>query len=127
MSFFEVETWVPKPGVQAEHDEMVRRWSAFVREHQPELFPEWKSARYFRQVDRYTGQPTGRFVMMFEYISHPAFLAYKERRKEWSGPYAAYKEVDPYQFFDLETVTEAYWEPNDVGVWLDFAGQGSLP
>ena len=106
MSFFEVETWTVQEGCQADHDVMIRRWFAYLRAHHDEMFPEWKSARYFRQVDRATGEPTGRYVMLFEYHSHEGFLAYKERRKDWSGPYAEYKEVDPYRFFEIETVTE---------------------
>jgi hypothetical protein len=120
MSFFEVETWKPKPGHQDEHHEMIRRWFSFVSEHHDELFPEWRSARYYRHVDRQTGEPTGRYVMVFEYCSHEGFVAYKERRQDWAGPYAAYKEVDPYQFFELETVTQAYWEPQELDLWLDF-------
>lgn len=120
MSFFEVETWLPLPDKKVDHNDMIRQWFDFLKANQKELFPEWKSARYYRQVERYSGQPTGRFIMMFEYVSHEGFLAYKERRKNWSGPYAAYKMVDPYQFFDLETVTEAYWEPEEQGLWLSF-------
>lgn len=120
MSFFEVETWIPKTGYQEQHDEMIRRWFAFLEKHQKELFPEWKSARYFQDVDRHTGEPTGRYVMIFEYVSHAGFLAYKERRKDWSGPYAEYKKVDPYQFFELETVTETYWIPSEEHLWLNF-------
>ncbi len=120
MPFLEVETWLPKEGCQADHDDMICRWFAFVDAHHESMFPEWKSARYYRQVDRYTGESTGRYVMIFEYYSHEGFLAYKERRKDWSGPYAKYKTLDPYQFFDLETVTEEYWIPNEKDLWLDF-------
>jgi len=120
MSFLEVETWIPKHGYQEEHDDMIRRWFAYLEEHRDEMFPEWKSARYYKQVDRQTNKPTGRYVMMFEYYTHEGFLAYKERRQDWSGPYAEYKKVDPYQFFDLETVTEEYWTPNEENLWFDF-------
>lgn len=121
MSFFEVETWVPRAGYEASHDDIIRRWFDFVREHHDALFPEFKSARYYRQVDRYTGQPTGRYMMIFEYYDHERFLAYKERRKDWSGPYAEYKKVDPYQeHFDLETVTEAYYESAEAALWLNY-------
>lgn len=102
---------------------MIRRWFAYLEAHHDDMFPEWKSARYFREVDRHTGQPTGRYIMTFEYHSHQGFLAYKERRKDWSGPYAEYKTVDPYRFFDLETVTEAYWEPHEEHLWLDFGDE----
>ncbi len=120
MSFFEVETWVPKPDRKVDHDEMIRTWFTFVESHKEELFSEWRSARYYREVARDTGQPTGRYVMVFEYVSHEGFLAYKERRKDWSGPYAEYKKVDPYQFFDLDTVTETCWMPEEQDRWLDF-------
>jgi hypothetical protein len=120
MSFFEVETWMVKKGCQADHDDVIRRWFAYLQEHHDEMFPEWTSARYFQQVDRYTGAPTGRYVMMFEYDSHEGFLAYKERRKDWSGPYAEYRQVDPYPFFERETVTEEYWVPEKENLWLDF-------
>ena len=123
MSFFEVETWIPKPECTAEHDDMIRRWFAYLQAHHDRVFPEWKSARYFRQVDRHTGQPTGRYVMMFEYHTHQGFLAYKERRKDWSGPYADYKKVDPYQFFQIETVTEDHWLPHEAHLWFDFGDE----
>jgi hypothetical protein len=121
MSFIELETWIPKKGEEEKHHEMVRTWIAFVKEHRDELFPEWKSVRYYRQQERYSGKETGRYMMIFEYYDHPRFMAYKERRKNWDGPYAAYKEVDPYQYFDMETVTESYWVPNEQSqVWVDF-------
>lgn len=120
MSLFEVETWRPKAGYEKEHDDMVRRWFAYVEAHHDEMFPEWKSARCFREVEKDTGEPTGRYMMIFEYHTHKGFLAYKDRRKDWSGPYAEYKKVDPYQFFDLETVTVTHWEPREKGLWLDF-------
>ena len=52
MSFVEFERWEIKEGHQEDHHEMIRTWFKFVREHQPELFAEWKSARYYREVDR---------------------------------------------------------------------------
>ena len=120
MSFFEIETWKVKEGCQADHDDIIRRWFAYVQSHHDEMFPEWKSARYFCQVSRNTGEPTERYVMMFEYYTHEGFLAYKERRRDWSGPYAEYKTVDPYQYFDMETVREEFWVPNEGNLWLDF-------
>tara|TARA_B100001750_G_scaffold221323_1_gene209803 strand:- start:308 stop:673 length:366 start_codon:yes stop_codon:yes gene_type:complete len=120
MSFYEVETWVPKPDQKINHDKMIRTWFSFVKTHQEDLFPEWRSAQYYREVERNSGETTGRYIMVFEYVSHEGFLAYKARRKTWSGPYAEYKTVDPYQFFDLSTVTETYWMPEETGRWLDF-------
>lgn len=119
MSFLEVETWEIQTGHEAAHHEMIRRWFEFVKTHHPEMFQEWKSARYYRQTDR-EGNPTGRYVMLFEFHSRAGHHAYKERRKDWSGPYAAYKAVDPYQFFELDSVTIDYWEPQEVDLWFEF-------
>jgi hypothetical protein len=127
MSFFEIETWKIKKGCQADHNQMIGKWFAYVQEHHDEMFSEWRSARYFQEVNRNSGKPTGRYMMIFEYCCHEGFLSYKERRKDWTGPYAEYKQVDPYRFFDLETVTESYWTPNEKGVWLDFDTTKSLP
>ena len=120
MSFIIVESWIPKPDKKVDHDEMIRRWFAYVKEHKEAMFQEWLGARYYRQVDHTTGEPTGRYVMMFEYVDYAGCMAYKERRKDWSGPYAEYKKVDPYQFFDLDTVEEVTWEPEEQKLWLDF-------
>jgi hypothetical protein len=119
MSFVEYETWRIKPGYQDQHDDMIRQWFRFVVAHQQELFPEWKSIRYYRQVER-DGKPTGTYVILFEFHSREGHHAYKERRKDWSGPYADYKKVDPYQFFDLESVTTEYWEALKQDLWADF-------
>lgn len=119
MSFIEVESWRIKAENEAAHDEMIRQWFRYVKTHHAELFREWKSARYYRQVDP-EGAPTGRYIMLFEFHSREGHHAYKERRKDWSGPYAEYKSVDPYRFFDLESVAIEYWEPQEVGLWFDF-------
>lgn len=40
----------------------------------------------------------------------------------WDGPYEAYKAVDPYQeFFELESVTTEYLQPQEVESWFDFS------
>jgi hypothetical protein len=118
-SFFEYETWRVMPEFKDEHDAMIKRWFDFLTEYQAKLFPEWKSMRHFRQVDR-DGAPTGVYIMLFEYHSRAAHHAYKERRKDWSGPYAEYKKVDPYQFFELESVAVHYWEPRETERWREF-------
>ena len=119
MSFIEFETWRIKEGNEAAHDEMIRKWFEFVRTHHAALFAEWKSARYFRQVSR-EGEPTGKYIMLFEFYSREGHHAYKERRKNWDGPYEAYKAVDPYELFQLDTVTTEYWEPREEGLWFNF-------
>ena len=118
-SFIEFETWRIKPEFQDQHDDMIRRWFNFVKEHQMELFPEWKSIRYFHETDR-DGNATGMYIMLFEFHSRDGHHAYKERRKDWSGPYADYKKVDPYQYFDLDTVTTDYWVPLEQELWSEF-------
>jgi len=119
MSIVEVETWLIAAGKQEEHDEMIRKWVAFLEENQ-ELFEGWRSVRYYRQVGIPDGQPTGRYVMMFEYESMEARNAYKERRKDFAGPYVAYKNVDPYQFFDQASVTVEAWETREEALWFTF-------
>ena len=119
MSFIEFETWRVRAGCEEQHHDMIRQWFDFLIRHQKDLFPEWKSMRYYRQTDR-EGQPTGVYIMLFEYHSMAAHHAYKERRKDWSGPYADYKLVDPYQFFDHDSVTTEYWEPQETQRWAEF-------
>ena len=121
MRFLEYETWRLKAGVDLDdYDQIIRDWFQFLKDNQGELFPEWVSAKYYRQTDR-EGNPTGVFIMIFEYDSLEAHHAYKERRKNWDGPYEAYKKVDPYQeFFDLETVTTEYWQPLETEHWARF-------
>ncbi len=119
MSFIEYETWRIAEGNQKAHHDMIKRWFTFVEEHHPDLFAEWKSARYYRQVDR-DGNASGTYIMLFEFHTLEGHHAYKERRKDWSGGYEAYKKVDPYELFEPGTVTTEYWEPLEVDLWLDF-------
>jgi hypothetical protein len=66
------------------------------------------------------GQPTGRYIMLFEFYSVEGHHAYKERRKDWSGPYEAYKRVDPYYLFKPDSVKIEYWEPQETALWFEF-------
>ena len=122
MRFLEYETWRLKKDIDMEaYDKIIKDWFAFVVKNRQELFPEWVSAKYYRKTDR-DGNPNGLFVMMFEYESLEGHHAYKERRKDWDGPYEAYKAVDPYQeFFELESVTTEYLQPQEVESWCDFS------
>ena len=122
MRFLEYETWRLKKDIDMEaYDKIIKDWFAFVVKNRQELFPEWVSAKYYRKTDR-DGNPNGLFVMMFEYESPEGHHAYKERRKDWDGPYEAYKAVDPYQeFFELESVTTEYLQPQEVESWFDFS------
>ena len=119
MSFIEYEYWTIKDACKEDHDELIRKWFEFVKDHHENMFKEWKSARYYRQVDR-EGNPTDTYIMLFEYFSLEGHHAYKERRKNWDGPYKEYKEIDPYQCFNLDSVVTEYWEPQETDLWLDF-------
>lgn len=122
MRFLEYETWRLKKDIDMEaYDKIIKDWFAFVVKNRQELFPEWVSAKYYRKTD-WDGNPNGLFVMMFEYESLEGHHAYKERRKDWDGPYEAYKTVDPYQeFFELDSVTTEYLQPQEVESWFDFS------
>lgn len=122
MSFIEYETWEIKEGHEEDHHKMIRTWFRFVREHHAELFAEWKSAHYYREVDR-DGNPTGRYVMLFEFHTREGHHAYKERRADYPGPYQAYKEIDPYQHFIEDSVKISYWEPQETELWLEFGAE----
>ena len=124
MSFTEVESWEIKRGHEEYHYIAIRSWFDYVRTHHSELFAEWKSARYFRQVDR-SGNPTGRYIMNFEFYTRVGHDAYKKRRKDWSGPYSDYKKVDPYEHFNIDSVTVDYWEALDQDMWFDFGQDNS--
>ncbi len=122
MSFLEYETWRVKEGVKKEdYDQIIRDWFNFLKNNKEEMFAEWVGAKYYRKTDK-DGNPTGVFVMIFEYESLEAHHAYKERRKNWDGPYEEYKKVDPYQeFFDLDSVTCEYWQPLETDYWFDYS------
>lgn len=122
MRFLEYETWKLKDGINLDdYDQMIKDWFKFLVEHKEEMFAEWVSAKYYRKTD-IDGNPTGVFVMIFEYDSIEAHHAYKERRKNWDGPYEEYKKVDPYQFFfDLESVTCEYLQPLQTDSWFDYS------
>lgn len=121
MRFLEYETWVLKKDIDlGAYDRIIEDWFEFLKDNKKELFDEWISAKYYRKTDR-EGNPTGVFVMIFEYDSLEGHHAYKERRKNWDGPYEDYKKVDPYQeFFDLETVTTEYLQPLATDSWFNY-------
>lgn len=120
MSVIEVETWTPLDGVTRDHDAIIREWFAFVRNNHDEMFSEWKSVRHYRELATDSRQPTGRYIMMFEFHTIVGRDNYKSRRKDWSGPYEEYRTVDPYQFFDQSSVTLEFWEPREESLWMDF-------
>ncbi|MEM7332104.1 MAG: hypothetical protein AAF490_08430 [Chloroflexota bacterium] len=123
MSFIEFESWEIKSGDEEAHHQMIRDWFNFVRDHHQALFAEWKSARYFRQLSK-EGEPNGSYIMMFEFHTLDGFNAYKTRRDGFTGPYEAYKKVDPYQFFVDRSVKISYLEPQNEDLWFKFNNGG---
>lgn len=118
MSFIEVESWEIAEGNEADHHESIRRWFAYVREHHADMFAEWKSTRYFRQLNA-DGQPTGRYIMMFEFYTHEGRDAYKVRRRTWDS-YADYRADDPYHLFKADSIQTEYWEPQEQELWFEY-------
>jgi hypothetical protein len=118
MPIFEVETWRVIPGKEYEHEEALRVWMTWVREHK-ELFPEWRSLRYF--VKYIAGEETDRHMMVWEYESLADYEKYKARRANYEGPYADYKKVDPYHMglFDKSTMSVEVWKDNDRDLWIE--------
>ena len=118
MAVFEVESWVVAEGKEAEHDVEMRRWLNWVKTHR-QLFPEWKSLRYF--VKHVAGTDSGRHVVMWEYDSLQAYETYKARRKDYTGPYAEYKLNDPYYkgVFNHGTMGLEFWKDMQRDLWID--------
>jgi hypothetical protein len=119
VSFFHVNSWEIQPGSEEPHHEMIRTWFRYVAERRDSMFQEWLGASYWAKLDR-EGRETGRYVMLFEFYSAEAHAAYKERRKDFTGPYAEYRTIDPYQFFVKDSITHAFWESREEPRWLDF-------
>lgn len=120
MNFYELEIWQPKPGAEAAHDDALRAWFAYVKEYHAKLFPEWTAAHYFQEVLHNQDQATGRFGMLFGYDSYAGFRAYKERRKDYAGPYQDYLKIDPFIYFDMDTKTQEFWQSRELDLWLDW-------
>jgi len=118
MPVFEVETWRVKPGKEKDHEQALQTWMKWVGAHR-ELFPEWKSLRYF--VKYIAAEDTDRHIMVWEYDSLAAFEEYKERRGEYGGPYAEYKKVDPYHMdlFDHTSMSVEVWKDQDRDLWIE--------
>jgi hypothetical protein len=118
MAVFEMESWVVAEGKAKEHDEWMRRWLKWVREHR-ELFKEWKSVRYFvRQV---AGRESGRHFVLWEYDSLADFEAYKKRRGDYRGVYSEYKLNDPYHqdVFVHSTMEVEFWHDQERDLWIE--------
>jgi hypothetical protein len=75
-----------------------------------------------RYITKYiAGEETERHVMIWEYDSLAAFENYKERRKDYEGRYAEYKNVDPYymDLFDHTSMKVEIWKPQDRDHWIE--------
>lgn len=118
MAIFEVESWRVKQGKEKQHHQALRTWLKFVREHR-HLFKEWKSVRYY--VKYIAAEQSDRHFITWEYDSLCAFETYKKRRKDYKGPYAEYKKVDPYymDLFDLSTMSIEVWKDQDRDLWVE--------
>lgn len=124
MRFLEFETWKLKQDCPMDdYNHMIETWFQYVAANKKKLFQEWVSAKYFNKCDR-EGNPTGEFVMLFEYDSLEGHHAYKERKLHSyevnDGMYAEYAQNDPYQFFDLDHVDIIYMQPLNTDLWFDY-------
>ena len=119
MAVFEVESWLVADGKEKEHDEEMRRWLSWVKAHR-ELFPEWKSVRYFEKLAAGTGE-SNRHLVMWEYESLATYESYKTRRKDYAGPYKEYKENDPYHkgVFIHSLMGMEFWKDRERGLWIE--------
>jgi hypothetical protein len=118
MAVFEVESWIVADGKEAEHTEALRRWLSWVKAHR-DLFPEWKSVRYFEKLA--AGAEANRHLIMWEYESLAKYEAYKARRKDYTGPYAEYKKNDPYHegVFLHSTMGLEFWKDVERDLWVE--------
>ena len=118
MAVFEVESWHVAEGKEKEHGEEMRRWLSWVNEHR-ELFREWKSVRYFAKF--IAGDESDRHFVVWEYDSLADFEAYKKRRGDYQGPYAEYKENDPYYkgVFMHASMAIEVWQDREREFWIE--------
>jgi len=117
MAIFNSESWKIAEGKEKEHDFEMHRWLKWVNDHL-ELFPEWKSVRYF---DLYAaGDDSSRRTVIWEYDSFSDFEKYKTRRKDYAGPYKEYKKNDPYYkgVFIHSSMKVQFWKDLERDLWI---------
>lgn len=119
-TFYELEGWRPKPGLEEGNQEIIRTWFAFVHEHHDTLLPEWILAQCYYEVSPETGQPNGRYLINWGYRNFEAHATYHRRREGYTGPYVAYDQVHPRHYFDDATVTLSNWQAHEDKLWLDW-------
>ncbi|WP_447931850.1 hypothetical protein [Sphingopyxis fribergensis] len=117
MAIFEVESWFPLQGKEAEHEAAMKDFLQWVNAHRS-LFKEWKSLRYF--IREIAGSSSGRHFIVWEYDDLASFEAYKKRRKDYSGEYAEYKLHDPYHLgvMDHRNMELEIWYEDHRSLWL---------
>jgi len=118
MPVFEVESWRVADSREVDHREAMRRWLKWVNHHR-ELFPEWKSIRYF--VKTIAGEESERHLIIWEYDSLADFEAYKKRRGDYKGLYEEYKRVDPYHqgVFIQSSMKVEVWKDLERDLWIE--------
>ena len=118
MSIFEVESWLVAEGKREAHDDAMRKWLEWINVHR-DLFPEWKTVRYFEKY--IAGEETHRHFIVWEYENLASFEAYKNRRAEYEGPYKEYKKVDPFysDVFIHAGMKNELWKPLDRDLWIE--------
>ena len=118
MSIFEAESYYVKEGKEKEYEAAMRDFLQWVNAHR-ELFPEWKSLRYFSKY--IAGEETDRHFVVWEYDSLAAFEAYKKRRGNYEGAYAEYKKHDPYykDVFSHIGMKVEVWKGLERDLWME--------
>ena len=113
-----MESWYIAEGKEKEHKDAMRVWFIWINDHR-ELFKEWKSVRYFTKY--IAGEESERHFIIWEYESLADFEAYKERRKDYEGPYAEYKKVDPYHknVFNHSGMKVEVWKDLERDLWIE--------
>lgn len=117
MSIFEVESWYVGEGKDEVHKVAMRNWLQWVNDNK-DLFQEWISVKYL--VKTIAGEESGRHFLIWEYENLASFEGYKNRRKNYDGPYAEYKKIDPYHMgvFDHKDMKVEIWEGIDIDLWF---------
>jgi hypothetical protein len=118
MAVFEMESWFVAEGKEEAHDQAMRGWLKWVHEHR-DLFPEWKSIRYFAKT--VAGEESGRRFILWEYDNRADYEAYKERRADYEGPYEEYKKHDPYymEVFAHGNMKLEFWKDVERDLWIE--------
>jgi len=118
MSIFEAESYYIKENKEKEYEVAMRDFLQWVNSHR-ELFPEWKSLRYFSKY--IAGEETDRHFVVWEYESLADFEAYKKRRGNYEGAYAEYKKHDPYykDVFSHIGMKVEVWKGLERDLWLE--------